>query len=62
MIYLADHRLEKNSDEYTESILWFYLFCDRIISIAKLVLICWITNLYVSAPDLPHSSVYFRLK
>ena len=35
MIYLADHRPEKNSDEYTESILWLYLFCDRIISSAK---------------------------
>ena len=26
MIYLADHRLKKNSDEYIESILWLYLF------------------------------------
>ena len=58
----ADHRLEKNSDEYTESILWFYLFCDRIISSAKLVHICWITYLFVSTPNLPHSSVCFRLK
>ena len=56
-LYLADHRSEKNSDEYTESILWFNLFCERIISSAKLVHICWITNLFVSAPNLPHSSV-----
>jgi hypothetical protein len=62
MIYLADHRPEKNSDEYTESLLWFYLFCDRIISRAQLVHICSITNLHVSAPNLPHSSVCFRLK
>ena len=62
MIYLADRRPEKNSDEYTESILWFYLFCDGMISSAKRVHICWITNLFVSAPDLPHSSVCFRFK
>ena len=62
IIYLADHRPEKNSDEYTESVLWFTLFCDRIIWSAKLSHICWITYLYVSAPNLPHSSVCFRLK
>ena len=40
MIYLADHRPEKNSDEYSESIRWLYLFCDKIITSAKLVHIC----------------------
>ena len=53
---------EKNLDKYTESILWLYLFCDRIISSAKRVHICWTTNLYVSAPNLPHSLAYFRLE
>ena len=62
MIYLAGHRLETNSDEDTESILWFSLFCDRIISSAKLVHICWITYLIVSAPNLPYASFYFRVK
>ena len=62
MLYLADHRPEKNSDEYTESLLWLYLFYDRITSSAKLILICCITNIFVSAPNLPHSSVCFRLK
>ena len=62
MIYLADHRLKKNSDEYTKSILWLYLFGVRIIESAKLVNISWITNLFVSASHLPHSSVCFRLK
>ena len=62
MIYLADHRTEKNSDEYTESIFWLYLFCDSMISSVKLVHICWITNLYVSAPNRPYSSVCFRLE
>ena len=63
MIYLADHRPEKNStDEYTGSILWLYLFCDGIVSSVKRVLICWITNPFVSTPNLPYSSVYFRLK
>jgi hypothetical protein len=62
MIDLADHLLEKNSDENTESILWLYLFCDRIISNAKLVYICWTTDLYVSAPKFPHSSVCFRFR
>ena len=61
-IYLADHRPEKNSDGYTEFILWCYLFCDGIISSAKLVHTCWITNLYVSTPNLPHSLIWFRLK
>lgn len=60
MIYVADHRPEKNSDEYTESIRWFYLFCDRIVSRAKLVHICWITYLFVSAPNLQHSPVCFQ--
>ena len=58
MIFLTDHRLEKSSDECTESILWLYLFFDRIISSAKLVHIYCITYLYVAAPNLPHSSVY----
>ena len=40
IVYLADHRIEKNSDEYIESLLWLYLFCDRIISSAKRVHIC----------------------
>jgi hypothetical protein len=62
MMYLADHRPEKKLDEYTESLLWFYLFGDRIISSTKLVHICWITNLFDSAPNHPHSSVCFRLK
>jgi hypothetical protein len=62
MIYLADHCPEKNSDEYTESIRWFYLFCDRMISTAKRVHICWINYHFVSAPNLSHSSVCFRLK
>ena len=62
MIYLADHRPETNSDEYTELIFWLYLFCDRIISSAKRVHICWITNHYVYASSPPHSSVCFRLK
>ena len=62
MIYLADHRLEKNSDEYTESILWLDIFCDRIISSAKRVHIYWITDLFVSAPNLRHSSACFRWK
>ena len=62
MIYPADHHLENISDEYIESILWFYLSCDSIISGAKLAHICWITNLHISAPNLPHSSVYFRFK
>ena len=56
MIYVADHRPEKSSDEHTELILWFYLFADRIISDAKLVYIFWITYLHVSALYLPHSS------
>ena len=62
LIYLAYHCPEKNSNDYTESILWLYVFCDRIISNAKLVHICWIAYLFVSAPNLPHSSVYFRVK
>ena len=62
MIYVADHRPEKNSDEYTESIRWFYLSCDRIIPSAKRVHICWITYLFVSAPHLPHPSIYCRLE
>ena len=62
MIHLTDHLPKKNSDEYTESILWFYLFCERSISSAKLVYIFCITNLDVSAPNLPHSSVCCRLK
>ena len=62
MIYLADHRPERKSDKYTESILCFYLLCDAITSNAKLVHICWITNLYISAPNLLHSSVCCRLK
>ena len=62
MIYLADHRPEKNSDEYKDSMLWLYLFCDRIISSVKLVHICWITNLHISAPNLLHSPAYFLLK
>ena len=62
MIYLTDHRLEENSDEYTESILRLYFFFGRIISSAKLVLICWITNLDISIPNLPHSSVCFSRK
>ena len=62
MISPDDHRPEKNSDEYTESILWLYHFCDRIISGAKCVHICWITNLFVSTPNLSHSSVCCRLK
>ena len=62
MIYLADHRPEKNLDEYTESILWLYLSGDRSISGAKRVHICWITNLFVSTPNLSHSSVCCRLK
>ena len=60
--YLADHRPEDNSHEYTESILWFYLLCDRVISSAKLVHISWITNFLVSTPNLPHCLVYFQLK
>ena len=60
-IYLADQLPETNSDEYTESLLWFYLFCDRIISSAKLLHICWMSCLFVFTPNLPHSSVYFRL-
>ena len=52
MIYLADHHPNKKSDEDRESILWFYLLCDRIISSTKLVHICWITDLFVSAPSL----------
>ena len=62
MICLADHRSEKNSNEYIESILWLYLFCDRIISSEKRVQIYWITDLFVSAPNLPRSSVCFRLE
>ena len=62
MLYLADHRPEKNLDEYTESILWLYLFCDRMISSAKVILICWMTYLFVFALNLPHSMVCFRLK
>ena len=62
MICLADHPREKNSPEHTESILWLYLFGDWIISSEKRVHIRWITTLYVSAPNLPHSSVYFWLK
>ena len=58
MICLADHPQE----EYTESILSLVLFCNRIISSAKLVLICWIACLFVSASNLPHSSLCFRLK
>ena len=61
-MYLADHRPEEKSEEYTSSILRFYLFCGRIISSAKLIHTCWITYLFVSAPDLPHASVCFRLK
>ena len=62
MIYVADHRPEKNSDEYTESILRLYLFGDRMISSAKRVQICWITHLFVVTRDLPYSSVCFRSK
>ena len=62
MIYLADHRRGKDSVEYSESVLWLYVFGDRIISSAKPVHICWITDLYRSAPNLSHSSVYFRSK
>ena len=62
MIYLADHRPKKNSNEGAEWILWFYFFCDGISTSAKLVHICWIINLYVSTSSLPHSSVCFRLK
>ena len=62
IIYLADHCPEKNVGEYTESILWPYLFCGGIIPSAKLVHICWIPNLYASAPNLSHSSVNFRWK
>ena len=62
MIYLADHRPGENSDDYTESELWFYLLCDKIISSAKFVHTCWITYLFGSAPNLPHSSVCFRIK
>ena len=40
MILLTDQRPEKNSDEYTESIIWLYLFGGRIISSAKRVHIC----------------------
>ena len=58
VIYLADHLPEKNSDEYTESILWFYLFCDRVIARTKLVRICCITNPFVSTPE---SSTFFGL-
>ena len=60
MIHLADHRPEKNLDEYTESILWLDLFGDGVISSAKLVHICWLTYPFVSAPNLPHSSNFFR--
>ena len=59
LVYLADHRPEKNLDEYVEAILWLYPFCDRITSSTERVHICWITYLFVSAPNLPHSSVYF---
>ena len=62
MIYLTDHRPEKKSDECSETLLWLYLFDDRIISSVKLVHISCITNLFVSAPNLPHSSVCFWLK
>ena len=62
IIYLADHCPVKYSDEYKDSILWLYLFGDRIISSIKHAHICWITNPFVSAPNLPHSSVSFRLK
>ena len=40
MSYLADHLVEKNVDEYTESLVWLYLFSEGIISSAKLVHIC----------------------
>ena len=62
VIYLDDYRREENSDEDTESILCCYLFCDRIISSAKRVHVCWITYLFVSPPNLPHSSVCCWLK
>ena len=62
MTYLADHRPEKISDEYKEPLLWFFLFCDSMISSANPVLIWWITNLFVFTPNLPHSSFCFRLK
>ena len=62
MSSLADHRVQRDSAKYTESILGFYLFGDRIISSAKCVHICWIIYLYVFALNLPYSSVYFRLK
>ena len=62
LVYLADQRPEKNLDEYVEATLWLYPFCDRIISSAKFVHICWMNYLFVSAPNLPHSSVCFRLK
>ena len=62
MIYLADQRSERNTDEYTESIIWFTLFCKTIISSAKRVLICWIANLFASAPNLSHSPVCFQVK
>ena len=60
VIYLADHCPEKNSDEYKESILLLYLFRDRIIPSTNLVYICWITYLFVSAPNLQHSPVCFQ--
>lgn len=62
MISRADRRPEKNSDEYTESRLSLYLFCKRILSNAKRVHICWISNLHISALNLSHASVFFRLK
>ena len=62
LVYLADHRPEKNLDEYVEAILCLYPFCDRITSSAKRVHICWITNLHISAPNLLHSPAYFLLK
>ena len=59
MMYLADRCPKKNSDEFTESILWVYLFCDRIISSAKRVHVHMLNHLFFCLRS--KSSTFFSL-
>ena len=65
--FLCSTSLSKKKDDLSSwspsrEKLRLYVFCDRIIPSATLVHICWITYLFVSAPNLPYSSVYCRLQ